>query len=168
MIRIAVTGPESSGKTTLAKDLSRILEASLVEEYSREYLEINGPRYHKLDLIKIARENLRRIQTEEGNSIVCDTEFLVMKIWFEEKYGSIDPEIEKYWQETPFDLFVLCHPEIPWIPDPLRENPFDRDRLFDIYLKELEQSGKPFLIVRGSPQERIDQVLKALEGKIEG
>ena len=162
MIRIAITGPESSGKTTLAKDLSRILGAKLVEEYSREYLEKNGPRYHKLDLLKIARENLRRIEAVDRSSMVCDTEFLVMKIWYVEKYGVPDPEIEKYWLETPFDLFVLCHPEIPWVPDPLRENPFDRDRLFDIYLKELELSGKPFIIVRGSPEERIEQVLKSI------
>lgn len=165
MIRIAITGPESSGKTTLAKDLSRILGAQLVEEYSREYLEQNGPRYHKLDLLKIARENLRRIEAVDRSSMVCDTEFLVMKIWYVEKYGVPDPEIEKYWQETPFDLFVLCHPEIPWVPDPLRENPFDRDRLFDIYLKELELSGKPFIIVRGSPEERIEQVLKSIANK---
>lgn len=162
MIRIAITGPESSGKTTLAKDLSRILGAKLVEEYSREYLEKNGSRYHKLDLLKIARENLRRIEAVDRRSMVCDTEFLVMKIWYVEKYGVPDPEIEKYWLETPFDLFVLCHPEIPWVPDPLRENPFDRDRLFDIYLKELELSGKPFIIVRGSPEERIEQVLKSI------
>lgn len=165
MIRIAITGPESSGKTTLAKELSRICGAKLIEEYSREYLERNGPRYHKLDLLKIARENLRRIVSEHGNSFICDTEFLVMKIWYVEKYGVIDPEIEKYWQETEFDLFVLCHPEIPWVPDPLRENPFDRDRLFDIYLNELEQSGKPFIIVRGSPEERIEQVQKSIAKK---
>lgn len=162
MIRIAITGPESSGKTTLAKDLAMIPNASLVPEFARTYLEERGGHYQQEDLLPIAKGQLEGLEQANGEVVICDSDFLVIKIWSEVKYGSVDPEIRRLYEETHFDLLVLCTPEMPWEYDPLRENPNDRDTLFDLYTAELERAGKPFIKVKGNPGERLIAVRQTL------
>lgn len=162
MMRIGITGPESSGKTTLAEDLARVLGGALVPEYAREYLELNGPGYQYSDLMKIAKEQMRLIEKAKGDFVICDTEFLVLKIWSEEKFGHVDPTIESYFKKDLFDLYVLCSPDIPWEFDPLRENPSDRDRLFEKYDLTLNLEAKNSIVVSGDREKRLSSVLKEI------
>jgi len=145
MLKIIVTGPESSGKTTLCKALSKHFNLLFSKEYAREYLEKLNSNYNQDDLLKIAKEQL---QAENGMQLL-DTDLITIKIWSEYKYESCDSwilaQIEKQKSENRF--YLLCNPDIPWEADQQRENPNDREELFEIYKKEIASLGHDYFIV---------------------
>ncbi len=149
--RILLTGPESSGKTLLAERLSAQLDAVLVEEYAREYLHQREGRYEEADLLAIWRGQADREQAyPHASCLVCDTGPLVMAVWSAVKYGRIHPEIEAAAATLDYDLILLCAPDLPWAPDPLREAPdaAERWRLFRRYQAKLAKSGRNWHIIR--------------------
>lgn len=172
MTRLFVTtGPESSGKTTLAEQLSATLNAPLVAEASRDYLtdlyrRKPGYHYQPDDLLQIARlQHERELRALQHNpaQLVCDTDLLVIVIWSEVKYGKVDPALARLFEEslaTTGRAYLLCDPRIPWQPDPLRENPHDRNALFERYMAKLKALGAEFTIVTGSETERLTQAQK--------
>ena len=142
-----MTGPESSGKTTLCKALSEHFKISFTEEYAREYLNTINREYKEEDLLEIAKGQLQ----SEPNSQLLDTDLITIKIWSKYKYGNCDKwilnQIEK--QKTEKRFYLLCKPDIHWEADPLRENPNNRNGLFELYKKELEDLEYNYLIVKG-------------------
>jgi len=147
MYKIIVTGPESSGKTTLCKALSQHFSLPFSKEYAREYLDALSRDYNQDDLLKIAKGQL---QAENGIQLL-DTDLITLKIWSEYKYGSCDKwilnQVEKQKSEKRF--YLLCKPDMPWEADPQRENPDDREELFEIYKKETESFGNDYFVVEG-------------------
>ena len=145
--KIIITGPESSGKTTLCNALSKHFNLPFSKEYAREYLEKLNSNYTQDDLLKIAKGQL---QTENGLQLL-DTDLITLKIWSEYKYGSCDnwilTQIEKQKIENRF--YLICKPDIPWQADKQRENPNDREELFKIYKQELDDLGHKYFIVKG-------------------
>ena len=163
MRKIILTGPESTGKSTLAKMLSKSLNAALVKEYAREYLEKNGADYEEKDLLKIAKGQARA----ESDSVVqqyqiCDTSFLVLKIWSEYRYNRCHKFISKELKKNKSAIYFLCGAEIPWQYDELRENPNDRQELYKTYKKELKKLDVEYYELKGKPQERLEKALKIL------
>jgi len=147
MLKIIVTGPESSGKTTLCKELSKNFKIPFTKEFAREYLDVLNRDYNQDDLLKIAKGQLK----SEQNIQLLDTDLITIKIWSEYKYGNCEKwildTIEK--QKTEKRFYFLCKPDIPWESDPLRENPTNRNKLFELYKKELEDLEYNYLIVKG-------------------
>lgn len=175
MKKIVITGPESSGKTTLAGSLASHYSGGLVREMVRCYfaqrtIPMNG--YEEMELRTIAELQLHEedrvavvTANPGGKMIVCDTDLITIRIWGEEKYGRSDPWIVQRTEERPYDLWLLCRPEMPWEPDPLRENPHDRDRLFDVYETTLKRLGKPYIVVEGGPEQRMKSAVNAIDMK---
>lgn len=173
MRKVVVTGPECSGKSELSQALAAHYGVPWVPEMARPFLEQLGRPYEEADLLAIARLQL---QTEEERGaeaartdpplLICDTDLITIRIWGEEKYGRSDPWIVQQTAQRPYDLWLLCTPDLPWVPDPLRENPHDRDRLFDVYRHTLKVLGKPFAIISGKEGERLRQGLAAIEGEL--
>ena len=144
-MKIRVTGPESSGKSTLARCLAWCLDGIYVAEASRQYLHDRGGRYDYGDLLSIwqrqrAAEYL--VAPEGASWVVCDTGPEVIQIWSEFKYGRVDPLITAATQLHDYDLTLLCAPDLPWVSDPLREHPDPdmRTRLFDRYLEVMPEA----------------------------
>jgi nicotinamide riboside kinase len=156
--RIAVLGPESSGKTTLCEFLADTHGAVLVEEYAREYLDVTEKGYSSKDLICIAQEQFKRNSEVKGGLVVCDTEMITIELWYSEKFSEAPKVILDLAQTQQFDHYLLCRPDFPWEEDPLRENPKDRDRLFSLYLEILEKGAKPYHILEGPHSERVQKV----------
>jgi len=171
---LVTTGPESSGKTTLATDLSVALRVALVPEQARGYLNQlyrirPAGSYQQQDLLEIARLQVAAEQqslTAGTASMVCDTDLLVIVIWSEVKYGQCEPELlrlfERSLQSHP-RTYLLCDPSMPWEPDPLRENPNDRQALHQRYQEKLELWQLPFRSMRGTPAARLDSALGLLD-----
>ena len=172
MTRLFVTtGPESSGKTTLARQLSCAFQAPLVTEASRDYLTAlyakhPGYRYDASDLLHIARlQTTRERQAQRGATplLVCDTDLLVIVIWSEVVFGSCAPALMKLFEDSLAQAqrhYLLCDWRgIPWEPDPLRENPHDRDMLFARYQAKLEQLQLNYDVVSGIEAQRLQQVV---------
>lgn len=147
MLKIIVTGPESSGKTTLCKELSKHFKIPFAKEFAREYFDVLNREYNQDDLLKIAKGQL----ASEHNFQLLDTDLITIKIWSEYKYGNCEKwildQIEN--QRLENRLYVLCSPDIPWQSDPFRENPDNRNVLFGLYKKELEDLEYNYLIVKG-------------------
>ncbi|HKK77121.1 MAG TPA: ATP-binding protein [Saprospiraceae bacterium] len=150
---IFVTGPEASGKSSLATALGKKIPCPWVPEYAREYLaELSRP-YTPEDILRIGQRqwqiqrNMQALTT--APFLICDTGFLVLKVWMEYRYGEVDPWIEEQFIQTPARHYLLCKPDIPWEPDPLREHPQQRDELYQLYLKALQDYQKPFTIIDG-------------------
>ena len=164
---ITITGPESSGKSTLAAALASALPAVLVPEYSRTYLERLDRPYAKEDITAISRGQLsleieKKEQAQEY--LICDTGQLVLKIWMEYKYGYVSPEIEYAFIHHPVDLYILCQADIPWEPDPMRENPHDRHVLFELYQKALIEYEKSFVVIDGADWDlRLSKAIAAIQ-----
>lgn len=164
MTKVIVTGPESSGKTTLCKQLSEQFKILFTEEFSRKHIDNLDREYLQEDLVIIAKEQLKNEQLTTNNKQLSlhDTDLITLKIWSEYKYGNcndwIISQIEQQKQEERF--YFLCSPDIPWESDPQRENPHNRDELFEIYKVELEQLGHNYFILEG--QKRLENSIKKI------
>jgi nicotinamide riboside kinase len=165
MIRIAITGPECCGKSTLCNWLSeRIFDARVVKEYAREFLDKKGAgyQYTREDVLLIARrtsELLTKAFKSNSDALIVDTDFYVLDIWWRERYGEANEEILMMKETFDFDLYLVCQPDLPWQHDLLRENEEDRDRLFAIYMEDLFNDGKTVEVVKGTGNDRMQQVL---------
>ena len=165
MLKIAITGPESTGKTTLSSQLADVFVGLWVPEYAREYLELNGLEYQREDLQSILEGQLMRMEfvlAADCPIVFFDTETLVLKIWETFKYGCVSDTIESAWNQQSMDLYLLCDIDLPWEDDPMREHPQQRQALFDLYRNALEQKRRPYIIIKGKQQERLDQAIEAV------
>jgi nicotinamide riboside kinase len=153
-LRIAFTGPESSGKTTLAVWLSSFLELPFIAEYARTYLfEKTDYRQEDLDLMAS-----KQVALWPKGGLIADTEMHVFQVWSQVKYAEVSPLIGELLKEQHFDHYFLCAPDIPWHPDPLRENPDDRQQLFEFYLTDLQKNERSFTILSGALEKRQELI----------
>jgi nicotinamide riboside kinase len=160
--RIAIDGPESTGKSELAVALAEHFHAGFVPEVARKYLEDLKRNYTKADLVEIARLQCK-IEDEtaqQHNLIFCDTTLLVIKVWSEYKYQTCDPWIENEYQKRKYSLQLLTNIDLPWQDDVLREHPYERDALFNHYHKTLAQSGRKYEIITGTGKVRIERAIQ--------
>ncbi|MCC5928950.1 MAG: ATP-binding protein [Cyclobacteriaceae bacterium] len=166
MIKIAVTGPESTGKSTLASDLAKEFDTVWVPEYARYYLANKQGGYEKKDLEIIARKQKQLeadyLKRARNNILICDTDATVLKIWCEVKYGTSLPVIEEWYQNADYNLYLLNYVDLPWEYDPLREHPDKREFLFQLYLQTLESANKPFKIIQGDRENRRKVAISAI------
>ena len=166
MIKIVITGPESTGKSTLATQLARHFNVPMVEEFARTFIGALHRPYTESDLLHIAKGQIALEETTLQKDIpllICDSDLLTIKIWSEYKYGHCDPQILQWIKEREYDHYFLCSPDIPWIYDPQRENPNDRDQLFEIYKKELEAYNKSFTKLIGASDFRLKKAIERIE-----
>lgn len=166
--KIVVTGPESTGKTMLSEALSNSLNALLLPELARGYIEGLKRPYTYADLELIARQQVQqeaRLTESAGSGIlVMDTWLIITKVWFDVVYGKIPEWVNEYISSSKIDLFLVCKPDLPWIPDSVRENGGEmRLRLFDRYCCEIENQGFKYEIVEGIGEARLHNALHLLK-----
>ncbi len=164
--RIAIVGPECTGKTDLARFLADHYHTNWVPEFARKYLdELNRP-YEKNDLVTIARGQLRledELAIQANKILICDTNLVVIKIWSEFKYGDCPVEIIEKMIARRYDLHLLTSVDIPWVDDPLREHPDKRDLLYETYKAELVKNKIHFIEISGLHEERKNAAIEALD-----
>lgn len=169
MRKIIITGPESTGKSTLAKSLSKALKLPFVKEYAREYLEKKGSKYKEKDLLKIAKGQAKQeghlFDARHSQYLICDTSFLVLKIWSEYRFNRCNEFIIKEFKKNKNAIYFLCGTEVPWEYDKLRENPTDRQELYEIYKKELIKAGVEFYELEGTASARLKCALKIVSSR---
>lgn len=150
MFRVGIIGPESTGKSTLAAYLAHRYNGVLVSEYAREYMERLAPSYEYTydDIVAIAQQQIHVISNISSDLVIFDTELIITKVWFLHKFGRCPDFVEQALRDFPMDVYLLCYPDIPWLPDPVRENPDIREYLFDWYEREIQALNIPYYIIR--------------------
>ncbi|MEY3834679.1 MAG: hypothetical protein RI989_107 [Bacteroidota bacterium] len=165
-MRIAFTGPESSGKTTFSKWLSaQLSNCRLVNEYAREYLlEHQLIRATEEDFQKIVRQqNILFKALRSYSHEIFDTDIFVLRIWNEEIFNLQLTDLELN-DANSMDIHFLCFPDIEWESDPLRSAPDqnERNRLYEKYKTELIHHQARFVILQGSFEEKIKTIIESL------
>ena len=150
----------------LAEQLAEHYHTIWVPEYAREYINNLDRPYNQEDILEIAKGQIRSetsICRQTAELLICDTELIVTKIWSEVKYGKCDPWILAKIMENRYDLFLLCDIDLPWEEDPQRENPNDREYLFNLYKEELINRAFPFFVISGFGTVRLDNAIRVTE-----
>ncbi len=164
--RIAIVGPESTGKSTLCEYLAKEFNTNWVPEFAREFLSGKSNRYSKQDVLYIAKEQMRieDKMAETANGILfCDTNLLVIKIWMMIVYGEVDAWVIEEMKKRNYDLHLLCDIDHPWIDDLLREHPERREEIQDLYLNELKNTKTNFRLISGLNEERLINAKKCVK-----
>lgn len=166
MIRIAVTGPESTGKSKLTEQLATHYKTVFVPEYAREYIEHLGRDYNFEDLDIIAKGQIRLQKAAEkktGRLLFCDTELTVIKIWGEHKYNKCSAWVSENLSKYTYDLYLLCNVDLPWVFDPQREHPQLRSYFFEWYHKELISRNTDIKVVDGTGTARLKKAVDFID-----
>jgi NadR type nicotinamide-nucleotide adenylyltransferase len=152
--RIVVSGSESTGKTTLARRLAEWLGTAWVPEYSRTYAELKAEPLDSTDVEPIARGTVAAVADGEraarGGVLVLDTDLASTLVYARHYYDIAPPWIDAEWRAHPPALYLLCHPDVPWVPDGVRDQPRERERLHAMFAAQLAASGAPVADVRGA------------------
>lgn len=163
LIKVVLYGPESTGKTTLAKQLAAHYNTLWVPEYMREFLQKKWDSEKKLvekeDLIPIAKGQLRleREATKHvENLLICDTNLLELKVYSEYYYDGFCPsEIKTEATKDKYGIYLLTYVDTPWEADILRDRPNNREEMFCIFEAELKKQGFPYKILKGNKEQRF-------------
>lgn len=161
---VFVTGAESTGKSTLSRQLAEHFGVPWVPEFAREYLNRIHRAYSIIDLEHIARTQIKQIENSRNLGLVFfDTGLIITKVWFEFKYGFCPDWLTCALRFLGEGKYLLCKPDIPWEYDPLRENPDKRQELHDLYVSNLEHMGFEWEIVMGTRTERLENAISAVD-----
>ena len=172
---VTVTGSESTGKTTLARDLARHFGTVWVPEFVRSYLDDKMARtglpLDATDVEPIARGQIAeqdRIATEARGLLVLDTDLVSTMIYARHYYGNCPAWIESAARDRRADLYLLCDIDVPWIADPQRDRPLLRAHMHELFIEALEALGAPYVTIRGSWTERQDSAVAAVGALVSG
>ena len=178
--KIVIIGPESTGKSTLCKQLAQHYDTMWCPEFAREYLLANGSSYEYEDLLTIAKGQLALEDEytatlernslpmlEEGNHLplFIDTDMYVMKVWCEFALGKCHRFILDEIIKREYDLYLLCNIDLPWVKDELREYPdiHTRKKLYHIYKDIMINQLVPWVDLSGSHKQRIQKAITAVD-----
>lgn len=167
--RIVVTGPESTGKTTLSRRLAELARAEWVPEASRIYAERKRGELLASDVAPIAREHIRLADTateharaERRTLLVLDTDLLSTVIYARHYYRFVPDWIERLERARRGDLYLLCDIDVPWVPDGIRDRPANRDEMFVLFRDALVRRKAPFVLVQGDWDKRWEIARQAV------
>ncbi|MDR3327123.1 MAG: ATP-binding protein [Prevotellaceae bacterium] len=167
MKTVVVSGPESVGKTTLCLAIKEQLGAVYVPEFARTYVEQIHRNYTYEDVECIAKQQITELNNAiESNPhkefVVMDTYLIVTKVWFLHVYDRYPRWLQTELKKAKIDLFLLLKPDIPWVYDPVRENPHIRTYLYDWYKRELDALSARYVEIEGMGKTRTQTALRAI------
>jgi nicotinamide riboside kinase len=162
IIKIALFGPESTGKTTLAKQLAAYYNTEWVPEFARDYLQLKWEQTQQIctieDMMPIAYGQITLENEKLGTSkkyLFCDTNLMVTKVFSEVYYGFCNPNLADAAIEHEYDLFFLTNIDVPWEKDDIRDKPEGRETVFSVFKQTLIEAKKPYITLSGNEESRL-------------
>lgn len=167
MQKIAIVGPESTGKSTISARLAAHYQTSWVPEYARPYCEKLTAPCTWQDEINMFRGQLaledRLLPEAQNNIIICDTTFITIKIWSDKMFGKTPEEVLTELPKHPYDLYLLMNIDLPWEDDPLRDFPNEREYFMNVWHQELQALNARYVVISGSHEVRFQSAVQAID-----
>lgn len=164
--KIAVVGPESTGKSTMSDYLAAHYNTIAVPEYAREYCaKLTGPCTWQ-DEINMFYGQLAleaELLPQANKILICDTTFITVKIWSDEMFGKAPQEVLDELPKHPYDLYLLLNIDLPWQDDPLRNFPTMREHFMDVWYKELDALNANYVLISGTGNDRYESAIRAID-----
>jgi HTH-type transcriptional regulator, transcriptional repressor of NAD biosynthesis genes len=163
--RVCILGGESSGKSTLAKQLAMSLDTIQIAEYGRLLWEETAGALVFDDMLHIAECQIALEESAAGGArelLICDTSPLTTMLYSQHLFGRVDPALERIATSRRYDLTVLCAPDFPFVQDGTRQNDGFRRFQHQWYLDRLKARGDRWVLVAGSIEERVRTVREYL------
>jgi len=170
LIKIVLFGPESTGKTTLSKQLAAHYQTEWVPEYARDYLQNKWNEvqevcsYEDLLAIAIGQMQLENTLSKKANKLlVCDTDMLETMVYSYAYFNKADPLLEVFARKNSYDLYFLTDIDVPWIKDDLRDRPDRRGEMFNLFKTALVENQRSFVTLKGNQEERLATAVEHIE-----
>ena len=164
---IVITGPECTGKSTLAIELAKYYNTLYIPEFARTYVENLKKPYEIQDLEIIAKKQIadfNEYQEKASQLLFLDTYLIITKVWFNVVYNHCPNWLLEQIKNSKIDLFLVCDTDIPWIPDSVRENGGEmREKLKKIYISEIEKFGFRYKIISGNGMQRFTAAIDTID-----
>jgi NadR type nicotinamide-nucleotide adenylyltransferase len=164
--KIAIVGPESTGKSTLSAYLARYFRVPWVPEYARFYCETLTRDCTWQDEINMFHGQLALekalLSVAETDIIICDTTFITVKIWSDAFFGKTPQVVMDALPQYPYDLYLLMDIDLPWEDDPLRDFPNQREHFMQVWHNELQALNANYTVISGLGQQRYDAAVAAV------
>lgn len=175
IVKVVLFGPESTGKTTLSRQLARYYNTVWAPEFAREYLQDkwNNERKtcEKEDLLPIAIGQMKlenSLAKKADKILICDTDLLETKVYSEEFYGGfVDDKLNEAATKNQYDLYLLTYIDTPWEEDDLRDRPEERLEMFKAFENALIKNKRPYLLLKGDKETRLKNAREAINKIIE-
>ncbi|MBC7913048.1 MAG: ATP-binding protein [Pyrinomonadaceae bacterium] len=169
IIKIAIVGPESTGKSTLSQQLAQHYHTVWVPEYAREYCEkLTEPCnwQDEINMFKGQLELEKQLLPLANKLLICDTTFITVKIWSDYTFGKTPQEVLDELPKHPYDFYLLLDIDLPWQEDPLRDFPHMREHFMAVWHKELKDLNANYIVISGNQTTRIDNAIHAINSFI--
>lgn len=164
--KIAVVGPESTGKSTICEQLANYYNTVWVPEYAREYCQqLTGPCSWQ-DEINMFNGQLaleKQLIPKANKLLICDTTFLTVKIWCEYTFGKAPQEVLDELPKHPYDLYLLMDIDLPWQEDPLRDFPHLREHFMNVWHAELQHLSAQYMVISGTASARFENAINSID-----
>jgi len=171
LIKVVLFGPESTGKTTLSRQLARHYNTVWTPEYAREYLQEKWNNERKTceqdDLLPIAIGQMQlenKLAKKADKVLICDTDLLETKVYSEQFYGGfVDKQLDKASKENSYDIYFLTYIDTPWEADDLRDRPDQRLEMFNAFEQALIDNNKPYILLKGDKETRLKKATEIID-----
>ncbi|WP_242696020.1 AAA family ATPase [Desertivirga brevis] len=163
--KIAVVGPESTGKSTLSAQLAEHYNTVWVPEYAREYCAALTEPCSWQDEINMFHGQLKlekELLPKANQLLICDTTFITVKIWSDYTFGKAPQEVLDELPKHTYDLYLLLDIDLPWQEDPLRDFPHLREHFMQVWHRELQSLEANYITISGSDLERLNNAINAI------
>lgn len=165
-LKIAIVGPESTGKSTMSAFLADHYQTVWVPEYARGYCEkLTGqPTWQDEINMFYGQLALEEEYLPKANKLlICDTTFITVKIWSDYTFGRSPQEVLNELPRHPYDLYLLLNIDLPWEEDPLRDFPHMREHFMKVWYKELNALNANYVLISGTGQDRYASAVAAID-----
>lgn len=163
---ICIFGPESTGKSTLTKQLADHYKMPYVEEYAKQFIDSKNGNIHFEDIETIVKGHHQAIEEAlKINSplLFVDTDAIISKLWSVELFGKESPIIEEFIAKQHFDHYLLLDVDLPWVDDTHRYRPKERELFFQQCLQQLTLRNKEYTIIRGKDNTRLTNAIHCID-----
>jgi HTH-type transcriptional regulator, transcriptional repressor of NAD biosynthesis genes len=164
VLKFCFYGPESTGKSTMAKKMASLYQTEFVPEVAREFISSNN--FSVNDIVKIGQEQTRRIRekTKTANKILfCDTDLITTQIYSQQYLGVVPEAIRQLEKKVSYDLYFLFDIDVPWVADGLRDLGNKRKEMYSVFKEALDRRKIKYVMIGGDYQQREDDIKQIVE-----